>query len=50
MKRLNLKGILKILRYLWSLPMVRKAVGWLIQAAVTWIIKRIKRKKKKEKE
>ena len=47
MKRLNLKGILKILRYLWSLPIVRKAVGWLIQAAVTWIIKRIKRKRKK---
>ena len=45
---MNASGILKILRYLWSLPAFRKLVGWLLQLVIGWIIKMLKSKRKKK--
>jgi len=44
-------GIVKLLRYLWSLPIVRKIIGWLISALLTkvfdWLRKKRPKKSKK---
>lgn len=44
----NPSGFLRVLRYLWSQPAVRKLVGWLLQALFTMVLDWLKKKRKKD--
>jgi len=43
-------GIVAFLRYLWSIPIVRKMLGWVLQMLLTkvfnWLRKKFPKKKK----
>jgi len=43
--RINTSGILKIVRYLWSLPVVRQMAGWLLQVTIEKIIEALRKKR-----
>ena len=47
---INTTGCLAFLRYLWSLPIVRKLAGWVLQWILTRLFEWLRKRKPKEKQ